>query len=135
MNNNNLPIAPIDLTKEEKQELEQTMRVGNLRLKHWHTVIKRQNKLGKNFTRLKLGGDLVRCFKNKCNNGALNYVGPADSPIAAVSIPHDDLLKIKAVHDIQPKVMAGYIKNVGLIANNWNKKGNDVSLSIADLIA
>lgn len=122
-----LPIDAVELTEKEKTDLEKTMRDGNIRLKHWHTVIKRQINAGKSFSRLQLCGDLIREIKLKCHSGPLDFMGS--------KIPNNDLVSIKRVHDLQPKIMSGYIKIVSLIANKWDKKGNDSSLSLADLIA
>lgn len=127
MNFNNLPVTPVELDETKKLQLEEVMRAGNARLKFWHEAIKGRNSLGKSFTRLKFCGDLLRAFDAKCNTGPLAFMGQY--------IPHEDCSKIKQVQTAQTDIVACYIKIVGQIANKWNKKSNDTSLSISDLIA
>ena len=56
MTTNFLPVEPIELSREEKTELEEIMRVGNLRLEYWHNLLKKENDtLGRKFSRSKLG--------------------------------------------------------------------------------
>jgi len=133
MTTNFLPVEPIELSREEKTELEEIMRVGNLRLEYWHNLLKKENDtLGRKFSRSKLGSDLVRGFKNQTAKIPMSYTAPNSKTIA---IPHKDLVAINAVEEKRNRIIAGYVRIVGNIAGRWNKKSNDVSLSLCDLIS
>ena len=136
MNSNSLhllPIEPIELTKEEKASLENIMRIGNLRLEHWHNLLKEEYKLGRKFSRFKLGSELVRGLKNQTTKIPLDYTVPNSKKI--IAIPYEDLVKINEVEQVRSKIMSGYIRIVSTVAARWNKRSNDVSLSLSDLIS
>jgi hypothetical protein len=136
-----LPVKPKMLTASEKAQYEQVMRAGNTRLQFWHEQVKDELDLNKKFTRSRFRAKIFGIVDDpnfqEIESEMSDHWKLVNRKVTSIikRIPRADIVKIVAVRDIELDVMAGYIRMVADLADKWNRREHDSSVTLNDLIS